>query len=217
MTTERVTTLLKAIDEAGSAMKLADAVRALVDAVQETAGVGWVEMVPNLLAALDYNNPGAAVAAVDGLIAIGEPAVMPLLSLLESGNYGTRAWALRALSGIGDPRSLSLLLDTAQHDFAVSVRRAAVMGLGTIHWEQMEAAAIPAAQASVFSALMKACRDEEWVVRYAAIAAIERLLKVAQDLELRQQGCDRLMELAETDEEISVKARAILAGERFGG
>ena len=43
--------------------------------------------------------PGAALAAVDGLIAIGPEAVPPLLGTLDARNYGARAWAVRALAG----------------------------------------------------------------------------------------------------------------------
>ena len=143
--------LLKEIEDADSASKLADAVK-------ELAAIGVMtqdsSVVPYLIQALGYNNPGAAVAAVDGLIAIGEPAVEPLLALLDGYNYGARAWGLRALSGIGDPRALLLLLDTAQNDFALSVRRAAARGLGTIRWELMDESEVPAAQAAVLDVLL---------------------------------------------------------------
>ncbi|NJN48903.1 MAG: HEAT repeat domain-containing protein [Alkalinema sp. RL_2_19] len=164
---EKLKILRQAIDAAANALELADAVKALAaEAIPETA--------PELIRALNYNNPGAAVAAVDGLIAIGEPAVQPLLELLDNYNYGARAWALRALSGIGDPRSLSLLLDTAENDFALSVRRAAAYGLGRIHWEKMGADAVPQAQAQCLQVLLQLCSDPEWIVRYAAIAQSRR-------------------------------------------
>ena len=119
----QVDEFLNNIKNASNATELADAVKTLAEAqILETA--------PELIRALNYNTPGAAVAAVDGLIGIGKPAVLPLLELLSDDNYGARAWALRALSGIGDPRSLPQLLDTAKNDFALSVRRAAAKGLG---------------------------------------------------------------------------------------
>ena len=67
------------------------------------------EAIATLVQVLGFNNPGAAVAAVDGLIALGSPAVEPLLSRLDPRNYGARAWAVRALAGIGDVRGLELL------------------------------------------------------------------------------------------------------------
>ena len=116
--------LINAVEEADSSAKL-------LEAVQNLAAACLEESVPTLIAALGYNNPGAAVAAVDGLVQIGEPAVKPLLELLDNYNYGARAWAVRAMAGIGDPRGLNTLLDAAKNDFALSVRRAAARGLGT--------------------------------------------------------------------------------------
>ena len=143
-----------------------------------------------------------------------EPSVLPLLELLDGYNYSARAWALRALSGIGDPRSLSLLLDTAQNDFALSVRRAAARGLGTIKWEQMTAAGVPAAQAEVLQVLLGICRDPEWVVRYSAIAGVERLLQGLVASDVREGAIGILAKIAESDEDLTVRARAELAGWR---
>jgi phycocyanobilin lyase subunit beta len=201
--------LLNAIEEAANAIELADAVKALAEqAIPETA--------PNLIRALNYNNPGAAVAAVDGLITIGEPAVQPLLELLDDYNYGARAWALRALSGIGDPRSLTLLLETAKNDFALSVRRAAAKGLGSIHWEQMSPESVAPAQADCTEVLLGLCDDPEWVVRYAAISALESLGQLP-DLQptLRPQIHQRLQQVLAQDDEIGVRSRAQLALQRL--
>ena len=203
--TEKIKTLLQAIEDAASATALANAVKALAaEAIPATA--------PELIRALNYNNPGAAVAAVDGLINIGEPAVQPLLELLDNYNYGARAWALRALSSIGDPRSITVLLDTAENDFALSVRRAAAYGLGRIHWEQMPTAEVPMAQQQCLDVLLKLCRDSEWVVRYAAIAAIEALIQSNSGLFATAKAT--LEELCQTDIELGVKARAALVLKR---
>ncbi|HLO48947.1 MAG TPA: HEAT repeat domain-containing protein, partial [Kamptonema sp.] len=82
--------LIRAVETADSAAGLLNAVKALAETNSESA-------IPTLIAVLGYNNPGAAVAAVDGLIQIGEPAVLPLLEQLDGYNYGARAWAIRAL------------------------------------------------------------------------------------------------------------------------
>jgi phycocyanobilin lyase subunit beta len=200
-------TMLKAIEDADSAVKLADAVKLLAESKS-------LEAIPHLIRALGYNNPGAAVASVDGLITIGEPAVLPLLELLDGYNYSARAWALRALSGIGDPRSLSLLLDTAQNDFALSVRRAAARGLGTIKWEQMAAGEVMQAQAQVLQVLLVICGDPEWVVRYSAITGVERLLGGLGDGAVRDGAIVLLSKLAVEDEDLTVRSRAALAGMR---
>lgn len=197
--------LLKAIEDAANAIQLADAVKALAEqAIPETA--------PDLIRALNYNNPGAAVAAVDGLITIGEPAVQPLLELLDDYNYGARAWALRALSGIGDPRSLSLLLETAKNDFALSVRRAAAKGLGSIRWEKMDPDQIAPAQQQCTEVLLGLCDDPEWVVRYAAISALESLGQVEI---LRSGICQRLQQVFAEDGDVGVRSRAQLAIQRL--
>jgi phycocyanobilin lyase subunit beta len=194
--------MLKAIEDADSAVKLADMVKLLAESES-------LEAIPHLIRALGYNNPGAAVAAVDGLIARGEPSVMPLLELLDGYNYSARAWALRALSGIGDPRSLSLLLD-----FALSVRRAAARGLGTIKWEQMGAGEVLQAQAEVLQVLLVICGDPEWVVRYSAITGVERLLGGLGAGAVREGAIGLLSKLAVEDEDLTVRSRAALAGMR---
>ena len=199
--------MLQAIEDADSAVKLADAIKLLAESEN-------LESIPHLIRSLGYNNPGAAVAAVDGLIALGEPSVLPLLELLDGYNYSARAWALRALSGIGDPRSLSLLLDTAQNDFALSVRRAAARGLGTIKWEQMDATEVPTAQAQVLQVLLKICSDPEWVVRYSAITGVERLLQGLVVGHVREVAIGLLAKIAECDEDLTVRSRAELAGSR---
>jgi phycocyanobilin lyase beta subunit len=199
--------MLQAIEDAESAVKLADAIKLLAESEN-------LESIPHLIRSLGYNNPGAAVAAVDGLIALGEPSVLPLLELLDGYNYSARAWALRALSGIGDPRSLSLLLDTAQNDFALSVRRAAARGLGTIKWEQMNDDEVPAAQAEVLQVLLEICKDPEWVVRYSAIAGVERLLQGLVVGNVREVAIGLLAKIAECDEDLTVRSRAELAGSR---
>jgi phycocyanobilin lyase subunit beta len=202
----QVQEFLKNIENAGNAGELADAVKALAEAqIPETA--------PNLIRALNYNNPGAAVAAVDGLIGIGKPAVLPLLELLNDDNYGARAWALRALSGIGDPRSLPQLLDTAKNDFALSVRRAAAKGLGGIKWVEMDAADRLLAQQECCEVLESLCIDPEWVVRYAAISGLESLGVVAQSLIPAMQR--RLGKVAQDDVEVAVRSRALLALDRL--
>ena len=199
-------TLLGAIAEADSATRMTDAVEKLAQARLEAA-------VPNLIIVLGYNNPGAAVAAVEGLIAIGKPAVKPLIELLDGYNYGARAWALRALAGIGDVRSLDLLLDAAKNDFALSVRRAAARGLGTIHWDELPAESIAPAQARVIEVLVIVSQDPEWVVRYAAITGLQELAIASTIVnpDLTRQILVHFDRLVDTDDNLAVIARIWLA------
>jgi len=160
--------LIKAVDRADSSDSLIDAVEALADARLESAA-------PTLIAVLSYNNPGAAVAAVEGLVQLGEVAVMPLLNLLDDYNYGGRAWAIRALAEIGDPRALETLLEAAETDFSMSVRRAAAKGLGNLLWSKIPAAQVKQVQARVGKTLLRTSQDPEWVVRYASVAGLQGL------------------------------------------
>jgi phycocyanobilin lyase subunit beta len=198
--------LLQDIAEADSATRMVEAVERLAQAQLEAG-------VPHLITALGYNNPGAAVAAVEGLIAIGQPAVKPLLELLDGYNYGARAWGLRALAGIGDPQALDLLLDAAANDFALSVRRAAARGLGTLHWEELPPASIVPAQTKVAKVLVTVSQDHEWIVRYAAITGLEELAiasTIAQP-DLTRQILGHFDRLVEIDDNLAVIARIWLA------
>ena len=200
--------LIRAVEQADSSEGLLNAVKALAAASSQ-------EAIPTLIIVLGYNNPGAAVAAVDGLIQLGEPAVLPLLEQLDGYNYGARAWAVRALAGIGDPRGLDILLDAAANDFALSVRRAAAKGLGTICWEQMPAEQIAEAQKSASKTLLQASQDPEWVVRYAAVGALQALAVNAVQPDWLSEVLSRLDEIVSSDETSSVRARARLAQQKL--
>lgn len=200
--------LIQAVQQADSSEGLLNAVRALAAASSQSA-------IPTLITVLGYNNPGAAVAAVDGLIQIGEPAVLPLLEQLDGYNYGARAWAVRALAGIGDPRGLDILLDAAANDFALSVRRAAAKGLGTICWELMPSEQIAEAQESTSKTLLQASQDPEWVVRYAAVGGLQALASAAVQPDWLSAVLTRLDEIVSTDETSSVRARAWVAQQKL--
>ncbi|WP_254568394.1 HEAT repeat domain-containing protein [Oscillatoria sp. HE19RPO] len=201
-----ITALIKAVEEADSAERLTIALWKLAQARSP-------EAIPTLIEALGFNNPGAAVAGVEGLVALGEVAVVPLLKQLDGFNYGARAWALRALAKIGDPRGLALLLDTATHDFALSVRRAAASGLGNILWEKMDPKDRATAQENVYQTLLEVLQDPEWVVRYAAVVGMQGLAKAvnANSPIWLSQLLIQLGDRAKSDEELVVRARAQLA------
>ena len=201
-----VVELIRAVEEADSSDSLLEAVKAL--AAEREPGA-----VSTLITVLGYNNPGAAVAAVDGLIDLGEIAVESLLEQLDGYNYGARAWAIRALAGIGDPRGLEILLETAANDFALSVRRAAARGLGTIRWERLPAERVPGEQQRVAAVLIQTSEDPEWVVRYAAIVGLQGLASAVKANRPKwvEQIVTRLKEIANMDDTAAVAARALLA------
>jgi phycocyanobilin lyase beta subunit len=163
-----------------------------------------------LVQVLGFNNPGAAVAAVDGLIACGESAVAPLLDNLDAHNYGARAWAVRALAGIGDVRGLELLEQALAGDIGPSVRRAAARGLGQLRCGTLPAQERREVQERALAALEAAAGDSEWVVRYAVVVGLESLaLDLAAETggsegELRERALQSLTLLSQPDQDPTV-------------
>ena len=199
---------LQAVESADSAQAMLDSVEALAELKSEKA-------IDALIRVLGYNNPGAAVAAVDGLIQIGTPAASAVLSQIDGYNYGARAWALRVLAGIGDPRGLDLILVTAAEDFSLSVRRAAARGLGTIQWEKLEKAERLDGQIQARDTLLGvAATDPEWVVRYAAVVGLQgvAIAAIAEDYQdLPEPIVQCLQAIAADDDTMAVRARAAWA------
>ena len=205
--TDQLSSLIRAVEDADSS-------NGLLEAVENLAAAHLEETIPTLIAALSYNNPGAAVAAVDGLIKLGEAAVPPLLEQLDAHNYTARAWAIRALAGIGDPRGLVTLLGVATADFALSVRRAAARGLGMMKWHWFPDSLLEIAQAEALEALLfVAQQDEEWVVRYSAVTGLESLAHaIAQTHpDWRSQIQAQFEEMAVSDDSLAVRARVWMA------
>jgi phycocyanobilin lyase subunit beta len=192
--------LIRAIEQADSPGRLVASVRALAAARLEVG-------IPTLIAVLGYNNPGAAVAAVDGLIQLGEIAVAPLLEKLDAYDYGARAYAIRALAGIADPRALDILVEAAVTDFAPSVRRAAAKGLGNLRWHTLNAQQIQSAIARALETLLLISQDQDWAIRYAAVVGLQAL---STQLEVRPSIQKRLAEMA-LDNDPAVRARVQLA------
>ncbi len=194
--------LIKAVNQADSADLLLKTVEDLAEASDQAA-------IPTLVEVLGFNNPGAAVAAVDGLIKIGEPVVPYLLENLDSYNYGARAWATRVFAGIGDPAALDLLLKATVSDFSQSVRRAAAKGLGSIIWSKLPVDEVVSAQQKVLKTLLLATEDGEWVVRYAAIVGLEALGNTLVDTQpqLLSEITTRFQELIDNEPEAVIQAR----------
>jgi phycocyanobilin lyase subunit beta len=192
------------------AVNQADSADLLLKTVEDLAEVGDRVAIPTLVEVLGFNNPGAAVAAVDGLIQIGEPVVAYLLKNLDGYNYGARAWATRVFAGIGDPAALDLLLEAAIADFSQSVRRAATKGLGSIIWSKLPPEEMIKAQQRVLDTLLLATEDGEWVVRYAAIVGLEALSKTlaVNQPELLPLITTKFQELTKSESEPVIRARS---------
>jgi len=204
--------LISAVHNASSAIEL-------LQATARLAASGDAAAAPTLVEVLGFNNPGAAVAAVDGLIAIGQPAVDQLLQL-DPRNYGARAWAVRALAGIGDVRGLELLIDALLTDVGPSVRRAAAKGLGSLQVAALPADERNSIEQRCLDALVEARSDGEWVVRYAVAVGLEGLaLGSGWALGHSRHGstCTSLRQLSDAalEEATVVRLRAALALNRL--
>jgi phycocyanobilin lyase subunit beta len=208
-----VQTLIEAVDRADSA-------EALLEAVENLAAVRTEDAIATLVTVLRYNNPGASVAAVDGLIAIGEPVVPYLLENLDEYNYGARAWATRVFAGIGDPLALDLLVKAAISDFSQSVRRSAAKGLGNILWSKLDPKVRSSAQQEVLKTLLLASGDGEWVVRYAAIVGLQFLAAalLKEETTRRVVSSRRVVcrEVSELISEIKARYQEIMANDAEG-
>ncbi|MCW6036405.1 HEAT repeat domain-containing protein [Spirulina subsalsa FACHB-351] len=189
-----------------TAIEQATSPNTLVQAVWNLANAQDLAAIPTLIEVLGYNNPGAAVAAVEGLVKLGERAVPILLENIDGYDYGARAWANRALARIGDPRALEMLLEAASQDFALSVRRAAAKGLGGIQWEKLPPEEQQTAQERTLTTLAQIlAKDEEWVVRYAAVVGLEGLGQ--QQGQFRERILEILRSHLSQESELAVRAR----------
>lgn len=170
--------LIQAVEEAVTPEQLVQAVQVLADSRSEAA-------LSTLIASLGYNNPSAATAAMHGLVSIGRAAVKPLIALMDDYNYGARAYTVRALAMIGDPQALDILLHCAEHDFAPSVRRAAIKGLGNLRWEwsNWSVDTITKANSRILQLLQLLLSDSDWSMRYAAIVALDLISSTGSNVE----------------------------------
>ena len=167
--------LLLAVQTAATADSLVDATRDLAAICSDLPANSSDQLtaINCLIELLSANNPGAAVAAVDGLIACKTAAVQPILNNLDEHNYGARAWAVRALAQIGDPRGLAVLQRAIEQDIGPSVRRAAAMGLGRIKLAELSPEEKLETMEICLAGLKLGCADGEWIVRYAAVVGLE--------------------------------------------
>ncbi|MDX1977393.1 MAG: HEAT repeat domain-containing protein [Pseudanabaenaceae cyanobacterium bins.68] len=164
----QIAALAAAVDQASSRVEL-------IETVQKLVAQRSLLAVPTLIKVLGYNNPGAAAIAMEGLIDLGTAAVPQILANVDQFNYGARAYSVRALAKIADPRGLELLLSSAVADFAPSVRRAAIKGLGSLRWENYLVDQISRAQTQILTTLRSMLEDEDWSMRYAAVVALDHL------------------------------------------
>ena len=186
--------LLLAVQTAATADSLVDATRDLAAICSDLPANSSDQLtaINCLIELLSANNPGAAVAAVDGLIACKTAAVQPILNNLDEHNYGARAWAVRALAQIGDPRGLAVLQRAIEQDIGPSVRRAAAMGLGRIELAELSPEEKLETMEICLAGLKLGCADGEWIVRYAAVVGLENFSR--NSASSFAQACLRLLQ-----------------------
>ena len=191
-----------ALEQALQTLERATSTPELVRATQAICALNDLEAAKPLVKVLGFNNPAVAAVATQGLIQLGRDIVPTLLLSLDTHNYGARAWVVKVLAALRDPRGLDLLERALQADIAPSVRRSATRGLADLELakdsrdDQLE---------RCFKGLLKAGRDDEWVVRYAAAYGLEqRLCGKTMAKQLAAQGHAALKQLASDAEGVKV-------------
>lgn len=198
--------LIQAVEQADSAERLVESVRTLAACQSEAA-------ISTLITVLGYNNPEAALIAVDGLVSMGQSAVMPLIEQLDDYNYGARAYSIRALAAIADPRALDVLVTAAATDFAPSVRRAAAKGLGNLHWHHLPSEQVLEAQTKALHTLLQVSQDEDWAIRYAAVVGLQALIVSASST--AEAIHNRFEQILSSERDTTVRSRVVLAKQRL--
>ncbi|ADI65101.1 HEAT repeat domain-containing protein [Trichormus azollae] len=195
-------------EELISAVTLAETRAQMVTAVKNLAAAKDPKAISTLIAVFGYNNPAAAMVALDALIELGEIAVPQLLEHIDDYNYGARAYSIRTLAAIADPRALDVLITVAATDFAPSVRRAAAKGLGNLHWHKLSFPENKTAINRALDTLLLISQDTDWSIRYAAVVGLQALAKIA---DVQQSILTRLKQMLANDVEKAVRARIQLA------
>jgi hypothetical protein len=127
--------------------------------------------VKPLIAALKDENSDVRKAAADALVKIGAPAVEPLIAALKDENSDVRQAAAKALGKIGDPRAVEPLIAALKDK---DVRKAAAEALGRLGWEP--------AQDEMAGWYWMAKRDWDKCVALGALA-VEPLIAALKDAE----------------------------------
>jgi phycocyanobilin lyase beta subunit len=110
------------------------------------------------------------------------------------------------------------LLGVATADFALSVRRAAVKGLGTMQWTWFPEDLREVAQEEALEALLfVAQQDEEWVVRYASVVGLESLaIAIDPRQQMWRSAIDRQFNIMScNDDNLAVRGRVWYAQQKL--
>ncbi|MEN9223892.1 MAG: HEAT repeat domain-containing protein [Thermostichus sp. HHBFW_bins_43] len=190
-----VAQLVAELEQATSPEELLGVVRAL-------GALGQVEGIPYLIRTFGFNRPAVGEAALEEVLRFGDAAVQPLLERIDGFDYGARAYSVRALARIGHGDAYPFLVEAIVADFAPSVRRAAVRGLGRV------AARRPLPDQERALELLRQClSDADWGVRYAAIGALTDLARSGEPLLRPQAEAGIQVAMDDTDPLIPLRAQ----------
>ncbi|MGQ9836503.1 MAG: HEAT repeat domain-containing protein [Cyanobacteriota bacterium] len=191
-----------AVAQLAAELEQATSPEELLRVVRALGALGQVEAIPLLIRAFGFNQPAVGEAALEEVLRFGELAVKLLLEQIDGFDYGARAYSVRALARIGHGDAYGFLVEVIRSDFAPSVRRAAVRGLGRV------AAQRPLSDQEQTLLLLQQClSDADWGVRYAAVGALTDLARSGLP-ELRSQAQAGLQAaLADPDPLIPLRAQ----------
>ncbi len=178
----------------------------MLAAVEALGSCGDEGAIPHLIKAFGFNRPGVADRALTAVVAFGERAVDPLLSSIDGFDYGARAYSVRALARIGHPCAFGFLMEVIQSDFAPSVKRAAVRGLGKV-----ASAADGHQQAQALEVLTQSLQDPDWGLRYAALCGLAELrIQGESGHQAQIHECLKQVNHQDPDSLVRIKAQEIL-------
>ena len=148
----------------------------LADLANAQPGDSIHQSIEPLIKAFEDSDPSVLSAAVQALSAIGQPAVLALISALRAPGEHTREGAARAIGRLGaaaiEPAYLRLAADplvTLLRDAVMPVRRAAAWALGRV------GPRLETAQRSLpMESLTQCLRDPSAEVREATVSALGR-------------------------------------------
>ncbi len=190
-----------AVAQLAKELEQATSPEALLRVVRALGALGQVEGIPLLIRAFGFNQPAVAEAALEEVLRFGDLAVQPLLQHIDGFDYGARAYSVRALARLGHGEAYSFLVEAIVADFAPSVRRAAVRGLGRV------AAQRPLSdQEQALQILQRCLSDADWGVRYAAVGALTDLARWG--LPQLRSGAEAGIQAALADEDPLIPLRA---------
>lgn len=191
-----------AVAQLAAELEQATSPEALLRVVRALGTLRQTEGIPYLIRAFGFNRPAVGEAALEEVLRFGELAVKPLLEQIDGFDYGARAYSVRALARIGHGDAYPFLVEAIVADFAPSVRRAAVRGLGRV------AARRPVSDQERTLVLLQQClSDSDWGVRYAAVGSLTDLARSGEPLLRPQAQAGLQTALADADPLIPLRAQ----------